>query len=332
MWFFCQTRAAGPGKDVLLGDAGVSAGLSIQVGGGVFDPAGEQGLIGPADPDIDGIGLPAAQPVQQGAVGDFGPHPFDFHQPGPGLGQGQGLELRLGEGAGCHPAGGVQNVAAPPSRPQKGEIRLGERGQTPGGGEGVEVPAVVQRLAQSPAQPVHNPPDPGNVVVLADEEGDEGFKEGLPQHPDAGGAVDAVGQARMGGPHPVQQGGIIQVQGEIAGPEIRVGVGPGQAGEFQAVPGDFPDPDRLSLYNAGPAAVGLGLPAETLAAVQGLGQRQALCLEIQMDDLLGAKAAPVERGKRALPQNFTQSFQQYITSVKGMSAFSANQARIRARK
>ena len=128
------------------------------------------------------------------------------------------------------------------------------------------------RFPAQQTQPLHDAPDAGNVVVLADDEGAEHLKEGLVQHPQSRGGRHTGSQPFAGG-KAVLDGCVIGVQGKIMMPEAIRLRGAEQAELPRVI---HPGGDRTPGGNAVPAVL-LFFPAKTLSAGQRLIQVHSPC-------------------------------------------------------
>ena len=173
------------------------------------NPTGKQLRHGLFHPHIHGEGLPEGKAEQQHAVGHLGAHPLNGHQLGFGLVHGQAGQLNRVNFTAGHLLGGIQQVGCPPARPQKSQIFYGKPGHPLCCGKGIAAP--FQRLAQALTEPLHNGPNAGNVVVLANNEGAQCFKKGLAQHTNARVGLHTGSQTLVAGAKFLLQGRVVQV-------------------------------------------------------------------------------------------------------------------------
>jgi hypothetical protein len=109
----------------------------------------------------------------------------------------------------------------------------------------------------------------------AAEEAEKGFAERLAEDAEAGEVGDAAGEVQIAAPgERVGERGEIAVGAEVAG-EGGGGRGSGEGdgdAEFETVGGGEAEADEVVREDAEPGVVGMAVPAEGLAAVEGFGE------------------------------------------------------------
>ena len=149
-------------KEILLGHPGIVA--------EIFGlPPGEPVGHDPLHPHIQGEGFQPVEPIEQGTFRHFGAYAVDKHEGFPGL-----IQFHVGDGPKINGAvryqpGGGEEVFGPESCPEGSQL-FQRRGGQPLGCREEEFP-LWRRLSQGFSQPLDNPLNPGNVVVLGDYKG-----------------------------------------------------------------------------------------------------------------------------------------------------------------
>lgn len=128
--------------------------------------------------------------------------------------------------------------------------------------------ALPERLPEGGAQPLDDPLDAGDVVVLADDEGAERLPRLLPEHADAGGVGDGAREDGVGGEAALDLP-VVAVEVEIAAPHRLEVLRAAQDADF---PGRLCNVTGPAARHTKKAAVGQPFPAERLSAVERFGQ------------------------------------------------------------
>ena len=158
------------------------------------------------------------KPYSRAHSATLGPTPRDLLQLAAGLLQGGLGHLGQVHLPGGDLLGGVQQVFGPEARPQGGQVLQGTGGKPPGGGEGL--PACLPNgLPKGLAQPVDDPLDTGDVVVLGDDKRAQSLPGLLAQEADARGEGRRLRQGGAQGGEGPALCPVVGVQVEIAPPQ-----------------------------------------------------------------------------------------------------------------
>lgn len=266
-----------PGEEELLGEAGEGAEVDaaeLRERGGF--PVVEAVAAGEGfeDPDVYGEGFEFAGAEEEDAVGDFFADAGEGAEAFFGGGVGEGFRLLEPAGVGGEKAGGLADVAGAEAEEAGAELGLGDGGELRPGGEGVAV-AAGERGAVAGGEEGDHLLDLHDLLGGAAEEAEERLPEGLTEEAEAGEGGEAAGEVGVAAPgERIGKGGEVAVGAEVVGERGGGGGDEGGGGAPLDLAGGLgeAEADEVGGPLAEPGGIGLALPAEGLAAVEGFGE------------------------------------------------------------